>query len=109
MIFRLECFAIAICCGVVSCTYEPEETYFKDIPHEDPTAFVSLNDYGENDTVYVYQATDFTFEAGVSRGQISNLQVTLGGQTLAASGYKSGKFSIGLYQGLRTGVFDLEI
>lgn len=102
-----------LCCLIVffalsSCTYSPEEEFFKNIVQPDPQATISLNTFNNADTIYLYDAATFSFNVGVDQGEIEKVEVLLDEEPLQTYSSSSGTFNIN-YQSLRTGNFELKV
>lgn len=78
---------------LVCCRYEiPGDKYFKDIKKTTPTAVISLSDYNNNDTIYIYQPTQFQFAISATNVNISKVDVLLGSTSISSFTNTSGSF-----------------
>ncbi len=82
---------------LVSCQYElPKDKYFNTITQTTPTAVISLTNYNNNDTIYIYQPTQFQFSV-TANVTITEVDVILGSITLASFASQSGSFNLSSY------------
>ena len=91
-----------------SCTYQPEEEYFKNIEQGTARYSVMLNEYSAVDTIRIYGYTQFTFNLGISQGKLQKVEVTLNGNVIHSSGQPGGSFAIHQHY-LRTGYHELKL
>lgn len=90
------------------CFYVPDEEVFKEVPEPNPVGMISLSDYDDGDTITLFRATDFSFNVGISQGEIQEMSVLLSGIELYKGRGPSGTFSI-RDNTLRTGTFYLQL
>jgi hypothetical protein len=60
-----------------ACSFTPEGEYFKEIPETSPIDIISLSNYDTEDTIRIYQATEFKFEVSSTMGNIHDVNVLL--------------------------------
>jgi hypothetical protein len=91
----------------ISCTYKPEEIFFTEVQQVLPQTTISLNSYNEQDTIYLYEASNFQYSISTSVAIITS-NVLMGSMLLHSSSKASGSFFIA-YENLRTGTHELKI
>jgi len=99
----LRCFARTLPLNLllfifVSCQYElPDDKYFNDISKDAPKSFISLADYDNNDTIYIYQPTQFQFSITSAHQYVSKVDVLLGSTVISSFTSGNGVFNIDLF------------
>jgi hypothetical protein len=91
-----------------SCTYDPDQEYFKEIDQTPPTGIILLDQYNEKDTIFLYQPSNFEFKVAVSRGEVKEVEVLLNDLQLLSNLGSAGSFSISS-NNLKTGTYELKI
>lgn len=103
---------VAIACLVLvaaSCTYTlPDEKYFVDIKQTLPNATISLNNFDNKDTIFLYQSANFQYNIVLANSFFIEAGVFLGSTKLSTSTSSKGTFSID-GANLKTGTFQLKI
>lgn len=92
-----------------ACTYLPDEEYFNTIPQSDPVTSISLENYNEQDTIFVYNITNLNFNVGTDKGVIKEVQVLVDNKLLTRTNSLSDDFQINENNYLKTGVYELKI
>src|SRR5688500_12421054 len=92
---------------LAGCTYMPEEVSFTEVPIPENVYSISLNDYDEADTIFLYGEANFSYRASTSPGDILNMYVTLDEASLGGDS-QAGTFSI-KNEHLKTGIHELKI
>jgi len=78
---------------MVSCAYEPTGLNFKDITKTQPQATFTLNNYSDDDTIRMYQSSNFQYDITASNVKDNGVTVKLG-NNLIYTGSTSGNFWI---------------
>lgn len=101
--------AIIIACWIShSCTFTPNEEYVNPIePHGLGQVSITLNEYDDRDTIYLWGPADFFYDIEIDSGRIKSLKVVFAGLDYPQTSVK-GKFGI---EGslLKTGTYELRI
>jgi hypothetical protein len=100
---------VSIILALFGCTYFPEEEkFFVEVSKKLPEFTISLNDYDNNDTIFVFQPSVFKFNLTVKDVVLKKVDVLLGSNVIATTTTPSGTFSIA-NGNLKTGIFELRI
>lgn len=93
----------------ISCTYAPEEEYFKNIAESDPDVSILLDNFNQSDTIFIFAQTSFRFNVRIDQGTIKEVQVLVDDKQLLSTPHPSGTFLIHQNNYLRTGIYTLQI
>jgi hypothetical protein len=97
---------------LTACTFTPEGEYFKEIPKTNTVDLISLSDYENEDTIRIYQATEFKFEVSTNKGNINDVEVLVDGQSQQHRMDDVNKYSFqisNIWTNFKTGTYDLKI
>jgi hypothetical protein len=97
---------------LTACTFTPEGEYFKDIPKTNPVDLIALSDYENEDTIRIYQATEFKFEVSSNSGNTSNVEILVDGQSQQYTRDDVNKYRFqisNIWTNLKTGTYELKI
>jgi len=99
---------LALLCFITSCTYSPDETYFKEIIlNTEVKGQISLNSYDDKSSILIYGPTVFSYDC-TEFEKINKLEVIFNSKVLVSNGSPSGVFTIDNSL-LRTGLSKLRI
>lgn len=92
-----------------ACTFNnPEEKYFEEVKQNLPKATISLADFIDKDTIYLFQATNLNYNISAPNLPITQVGVLVGANPIFSSSTLTGSFSIDGAL-LKTGNFELKI
>lgn len=84
--------ALALLLG--SCDFESDEDFFVEVEPTVSVSSVSLNDFLDQDTILIFQPTEFAFEVTTSPGKLREIEIRLNERVLFSSTVASGMFKL---------------
>lgn len=94
-------------CILSSCSYTPEEDFYKEIKVIDPNDFIiSLDSNNTEDTIYLEGPMQFSYSIGNGNGDVKEVRILLNNSLIKSLRGKSGSFIISPTE---TGIYELRI
>ncbi|HKZ38072.1 MAG TPA: hypothetical protein VJ184_10495, partial [Chryseolinea sp.] len=91
-----------------SCTYEPEETFYKTIDPPDVDNYsVVLNSFNDNDTIEIFGPVDFNYDVDFRDAKIESSQIFLDNELVVTNNSGVGLFYLDRSR-LRTGFLEMK-
>src|SRR5690349_1172163 len=94
--------------SILSCTYEPVQTYFRTITPPQQSYSINLTNVAETDTLWIYKEQTFTYKVDSKYGKIDSTQIWYDNYILSSNTSSDGTFSL-RYNNLATGPHSLKI
>lgn len=93
--------------SILSCTYEPVQTYFRTITPPQQSYSINLTNVAETDTLWIYKEQTFTYKVDSKYGKIDSTQIWYDNYILSNTS-SDGTFNL-RYNDLATGPHSLKI